>query len=669
MPNLQRPENALRQLARGARDALHRNSPIVGHWDTPRGVVSAPPGKLFLDGWAFASNGLSNTEVQLLLNGEHHSTVRPDERRPDVANVHGSRAARCGWTLELTVDESMDQARLEVVALSDASRKSLGRRRLAVSSESSSMPLGTAGAIDRPAAGKYIDSAVIEITGWVVIGGRPADTIDIFVGDLPPIRARRCEPSPHLGGRSGTSGAHELCAGFSAMAPLRGLGSRDKITLHARAVGRGGKIWQSESLTLKIAPQREPTALPGPSLVQELTIAADSSTARPRICVFTHSFRLGGGELYLQELLLRLAKLDFADFLVVSPSDGVLRSELESAGIDVHIGVETPTDPRGYIDRVSELCSLLVTWRCDVVVANTLLSFGAVDAATTLGLPAVWAIHESFDLDIANHIFFGWEQPRPEVFQRQAAALQGAHTLIFESEATQDMYRTIAPEARTRCIRYGIDLTAIARYETAHDKAAIRTELGYADDDRVFLCMGSFESRKAQLALVYAFAEIVDAHPHAKLILVGYQPSDYAQAVVRCIQHSAIGSSVQVIDSQQDTYRWYMCADVLVSASDIESLPRSFMESMAFGAPILAADVFGVPEIVTDSSNGWTFDARNGTALAAGLLRAVTTSPVDLAAMSKQCREDALQFDGGGYATEYQDLLVELAANAHDGQR
>ena len=47
--------------------------------------------------------------------------------------------------------------------------------------------------------------------------------------------------------------------------------------------------------------------------------------------------------------------------------------------------------------------------------------------------------------------------------------------------------------------------------------------------------------------------------------------------------------------------------------------PDVFLEAMAFGLPVLAADVFGVSEVVEDGTNGWLFEARNGAAVSAAI--------------------------------------------------
>jgi D-inositol-3-phosphate glycosyltransferase len=289
--------------------------------------------------------------------------------------------------------------------------------------------------------------------------------------------------------------------------------------------------------------------------------------------------------------------------------------------------------------------------------------FPAVDAALNAGLPVVWAIHESFDLRIWAYLNWGESGLHPSIRERLLASLAAADTVVFESEATQALYTSQVPAMSGRCIRYGINLADVAAYEAEHDRDALRAQAGFAPQHRVLLCMGVFQERKAQLALVEAFAEVSAAHPAARLVLVGDHPTNYSSGIHHAVDELGLADAVRLEPIAPDTYRWYQCADVLISASDTESLPRSMLESMAFGVPVVAADVFGVGEVVTDGVNGWLFAPRDGAALAAGLRRVLGTSDADLAQLSTRCRKDAETFDGANYATEYAKLIKQLAGS------
>jgi glycosyltransferase involved in cell wall biosynthesis len=224
------------------------------------------------------------------------------------------------------------------------------------------------------------------------------------------------------------------------------------------------------------------------------------------------------------------------------------------------------------------------------------------------------------------------------------------------------MFADEVPALQGRVIHYGVDLAEIRDYKREHDRDRVRAELGFEPQHTVLLCMGIFQERKSQLALVLAFARLAELFPDARLVLVGDHPSPYAASVREAVDRLGLAHQVHVIPIQPDTYRWYRAADVLVSASDLESLPRSVLEAMAFGLPTMAADVFGLSEVIHDGVNGWLCRARSGNALTVGLRRALECSPEERKRLSEACLEASTAHDGKHYPAEYFQLMTTLVA-------
>ena len=328
-------------------------------------------------------------------------------------------------------------------------------------------------------------------------------------------------------------------------------------------------------------------------------------------------------------------------------------------GVDLHLTRPYEVHPDYYEGAVSELQALLNDIAPDVVLANTLGVFPAVDAALRQGREVVWAIHESFEIEDFIYLNWGSRSLHDDVEDRMRAALAGAHT-IFEAEPTLDLYLRQIPGLKGRHVHYGIDVGVIEHYRQTHDRAALRREAGIAEDETIVLCMGVFQERKAQLALVLAFATVASRFPRARLVLVGEHPTAYAASVREAVQLLGIEDRVDIVPIQPEIYPWYTVADILVNASDVESLPRSILEAKAFGLPTLATDVFGLPEIISDGVNGWLCRAHSGNALVTGLYRALSTPPEVLEAMRENCRAEAPRFDGAGYAEAYHRLFTQL---------
>jgi D-inositol-3-phosphate glycosyltransferase len=178
------------------------------------------------------------------------------------------------------------------------------------------------------------------------------------------------------------------------------------------------------------------------------------------------------------------------------------------------------------------------------------------------------------------------------------------------------------------------------------------------------LCMGTYEPRKGQGALALAFAELSGEFPDAVLALVGDTGIAYAEAVREMVERLELNDRVRLLPVVDDTYAWYAMADAFVSVSDVESLPRSVLEVMAFGVPVLAADVFGLPELIDDGVTGLLCAPRDIEAMVGGIQRLLGATPEERAGLGAGGSDLVhARYDSSGYAAAYRRLLRGLQSN------
>ena len=60
---------------------------------------------------------------------------------------------------------------------------------------------------------------------------------------------------------------------------------------------------------------------------------------------------------------------------------------------------------------------------------------------------------------------------------------------------------------------------------------------------------------------------------------------------------------------------YYVAADIVVLASEMEALPMSLIEAAAFGKPVVATRVGGIPEIVVDGKTGLLLESHERSAI------------------------------------------------------
>jgi len=349
---------------------------------------------------------------------------------------------------------------------------------------------------------------------------------------------------------------------------------------------------------------------------------------------------------------------------VFSPVDGPLRHDLQALGLTVELFRQPSKtrEDRHNLDSAA-LARRLADAGFDCVFANTLFEFSAVIAAAGAGIPSIWAIHESFSLPVWSAAYADWRPARTFIRRRLENALEQASAVTFVAEATRRLYLGHARAERFLCIPFGIDVAAIERYRTTCERAAARSRLGIAADSFVLLCIGNFEARKQQILLTQAFAEISSRHPHVVLVLVGELPSFYSAILRQYIQERRLGSTIRLIAATRETFPWYALADAFVLLSDVESMPRALMEAMAFGLPVLATAVYGIPELIEDGRTGFLIQPNSLRSAVGGLEKLIGLSATERQAMAIAASKTiASDHDSRSYAAAYTALIRSIVA-------
>ena len=292
---------------------------------------------------------------------------------------------------------------------------------------------------------------------------------------------------------------------------------------------------------------------------------------------------------------------------------------------------------------MQELALLIRAANAGAVLVNTCGMFPAVDAAARAGVPSVWAIHESYEPAVFCHTLAGTAGLPPYVRSRFEACFQLPRALVFVARQTAELFAGISRPERRFVVDYGVNVADIDAYRAGTDRARLRAEAGLDVDDLVILAVGTFEPRKAQAALVAAFDELAVVHDRVRLVLIGAHPSAYTEAVRSYAARCRAGDRVRLQPVTADIHRWYALADVFVCASDIESLPRSILEAMAFELPVVSTDAFGIADLLDDGRTGWLTRPRDLEGLV-GLLHLVLRLPeAERHAVGKQGRDEVVR--------------------------
>jgi len=215
-----------------------------------------------------------------------------------------------------------------------------------------------------------------------------------------------------------------------------------------------------------------------------------------------------------------------------------------------------------------------------------------------------------------------------------------------------------ADAKRCHAIPNGVD-TTLFRPADADQRRAMRAALGFTNDEVLFGCVASFSPVKRHVDLLTAFADVVRAHPNARLLLVGKGP--LRGDVETQIAALKLSAHVSLLGARADIDRILPALDAFVLASNTEGLSNAILEAQACGLPVVATAVGGNPDLVHAGNTGWLVPAETPAALARAL-REVIDHPQtarDFGANARAHVEREHSIDA--MAAAYERLYRELA--------
>jgi glycosyltransferase involved in cell wall biosynthesis len=210
-----------------------------------------------------------------------------------------------------------------------------------------------------------------------------------------------------------------------------------------------------------------------------------------------------------------------------------------------------------------------------------------------------------------------------------------------------------AEAAKIRVLRNGVDLAKF--YPCPRAEARRR----FAVCGPTLLSVGLLIPRKGHDIVIGALPHL----PEATLLIAGDGPE--RGALERLAARLGVGQRVRFLGviPHEDLAQLYSAADALVLASSREGWANVLLESMACGTPVVASDVWGTGEVVSEPAAGRVFAPRTPAALAVAVKEMLSAppSPVDTRAYAERFSWDATT---AGQLALFREILEQRHAPA-----
>lgn len=303
--------------------------------------------------------------------------------------------------------------------------------------------------------------------------------------------------------------------------------------------------------------------------------------------IVTRSDLIGGAQVHVRDLAVSLLG-DGHEAVVLTGRNGPYVDALRTAGVEVvtlqHL--RASINPVRDVQALAEIRSALKRLRPDLVSTHSSKA-GILGRAAgrTLGLPVVFTAH-------------GWAFtpgiPRREAavyrwIERLAAPLATRVITVSEFDRQLALAHRVVPPEKIVTVHNGMpDIDPALRADPG--RSPVRLAM-----------IARFEAQKDHPTLFRALAGLREKPWRLDLIGDGSLMPD-AQALAR---HLGLADRVRFWGQRLDVAERLADAQVAVLITNWEGFPRSILEAMRAGLPVVSSAVGGIAESVKDGENGF----------------------------------------------------------------
>jgi len=186
--------------------------------------------------------------------------------------------------------------------------------------------------------------------------------------------------------------------------------------------------------------------------------------------------------------------------------------------------------------------------------------------------------------------------------------------LIAISENTRGFLIKVGVRSeKVQTIYNGIDLDKYKKID--FEKIAnIKNQYGIKAGDRVLGIMARLVDLKGHRYIIQAMPGILEAEPRVKLLIVGEGVLE--KELKELVEKFNLEEKVIFVGYKADVENYYHILDVFVYPVIVEAFGLALVEAMACGIPIVASNVFAIPEVIEEDKTGILVPPKDSFALA-----------------------------------------------------
>lgn len=166
-----------------------------------------------------------------------------------------------------------------------------------------------------------------------------------------------------------------------------------------------------------------------------------------------------------------------------------------------------------------------------------------------------------------------------------------------EDEEAAKRHRLISPERLYYMPGIGVDLSYYNPDKVSEaDIKQVRQDIGLTPNDALILASAEFNPGKRHRDMLRAFARLARSKVHLAFAGTGPLMSEMQSLAADL----GIQKQVHFLGYRRDMPALMRASTATIMASEREGLPRSIMESLCLGTPVIGADTRGIRDLLAD---------------------------------------------------------------------
>lgn len=335
-----------------------------------------------------------------------------------------------------------------------------------------------------------------------------------------------------------------------------------------------------------------------------------------KTCHLITGLGIGGSEIQLYHLVTRINHERFSPFVVSMLEPGPVGKMFSDAGISVYsLGMR-----KGFKALFTHLrgayrfYKIIHKEKADIII---LFMYPAILLGRFIGkLTGVYCIISSFRFSPRKN-FMG----QIENFALRSTSWVDKLTCVnSEKVAAEWLANKVISLKKLRVVPNGVVLSKFI-------SPSLRNRTGHlysrrSNNSFIWVAIGRLTLQKDFFNLLDAFGRVAKSFSHCSLYIAGDGP--LKQELKAKIQGMGLKDRIYLVGVCKDIPTLLYQADALVLSSVWESLPNVILEAMAAGLPIVATDIGGVRELVSDGEDGFLVPCHEPMSLAEAMMHLMT---------------------------------------------